>query len=459
MKARQQLKRWWWIAGGIVLLSTLILGSLLSAVQGVGLYWQSMPLPTLSPNAYTLRIADAQQNNRPIQALYHVEALGARYGWSSDLYQTAGDLWMQIDDPQRAVEYWRLAQTDEPNPVLLRSIAEVQIERQAWVPAVDTLTALVASGPDDTWANYHLGLILAPFDSLRAQRYLQQAAIDPRYSELARALRILLLENREADALSDQSIPMLVGLLLVEYEQWAYAAPAFEHANTVSIATSGRQQPEALAYLSLALDRQGMDGSAAIAEAVQLRPSDAQIRFLQGLHERHRENYQASLNAMIQAAALAPDNPALYAEIGTAYRLVDDLEAAEYWFQTAVAFSDDDPQFEEMLRLFYAEEAYYLGDSGLDALNERLLGSPDDPDLLASWGWAWHQLGDLDTALEQLDRSLEISPNNPRALYYKARILLDTDGDVALARELLTQVVNANDIFASEAERILVTMR
>jgi tetratricopeptide (TPR) repeat protein len=215
------------------------------SLLGQGIFLPSGPeiLPTLSPQR---RLLAADQNQqRPVQALYHLEALADEHGWTPDLHRKAGDTWAQLGDMEQALFHWSQVPTDDP--LLLRSVSEAYIQRGAWTDAVTTLSQLIEVQPDNTWASYHLGMILAPYDPERAQGLLQQAALDPIYHDAARAVRVTLLENRDDEIVNSVGLPILVGLVLVEQEVWPYAEIAFTHANTLFFATNNEPLPEALA--------------------------------------------------------------------------------------------------------------------------------------------------------------------------------------------------------------------
>src|SRR5262249_45727588 len=112
--------------------------------------------------------------------------------------------------------------------------------------------------------------------------------------------------------------------------------------------------PEALAYMGLAKDRQGKDGSVQVTEALTLAPQNAQVLYLSGLHLRSAFDYTDSLDAFQQAVAASPTNPAYAAELSTAFRLIGDLGSDEQWLKTAVQLSNNDPRFQALLDDFYA---------------------------------------------------------------------------------------------------------
>lgn len=437
------------LLGGALALALLVLGW-----WGVGtsLLTPGYVLPTLSP-ARRLVAANADSARRPAQALYHIAALAAETGWTPALHQQAGDLWARLGDTEQALFHWEQGPADDP--LLARRLAEAYLIRGRWADAQTWLETSVALQPDDPWANYHLGLMLALYDPAAAEPYLRRAALDPAYQETARAVRVTLLEHQDDNLTNSVALPILVGLTLVDHAEWTGAELAFTYANTVYEQNAGAPLPEALAYLSLAQNERGGDGTAAVQRAVGLAPNDAQVRFLQALHERHHGRYRASLTAMIQAVALSPESPVLYAELGTAYRLTGDVGQAQYWLQAAVDFSGGDPQFQALLTQFYTDEAYNLGSDGLVALDGALRNNPDDPDLLAGMGWAFVVLGDVDEGEALIDEALTLDPANPRARYYKARVLLGRAGDDPTARELLAALAAGDGPFHTEAQRIL----
>jgi len=278
-----------------------------------------------------------RQRGRVMQALYQAEAQAARSGWTADLLRVAGDLWQEAGDLTRAVPYWQAA-AESGDLGILRRLAQAEIDLQRWSDAADSLAQLIESNTENFWAHYQLGLIRAAFDPQTAEAHLRIAGRDPQYGE-----KVVPILN----ALDD---PMSVGIALMDAELWPYAELAFQYAADV-----GQDYPEALAYTALARDHQGKDGSPWIDRAVTLDSQNPLVRYLQAMHLRLAGDYDSSLEAMIQAVALDPQNPGLYAELGTAYWLVDDLEQAEYWLEFAVNLSDNDPRYQQMLDQFRSE--------------------------------------------------------------------------------------------------------
>lgn len=289
---------------------------------------------------------DNLANGRLMQALYQSEALVAQTGWNGDLARVAGQVWEQVGDLSAAATYWEIALRLQPQDVsLARQLAQVYIDLQRWQEANAALRHLLEVAPDDNRAHYQLGLLEMPFDPSDASDHLRLAARDLIYRDIAFELLPLLgAEKMNAAA------TMQAGLVLAGHDLWPYAELAFDQA-----AVLGKPFPEALAYLGLARDKQGKDGSAPMEQAFALAPDNAQVLYLLGLHRRSVYDYAGSLDNFVNAIAADPANPAYAAELSTAYRLVGDLENAEKWLKTAVTLSNDDPRFRDLLSAFYAD--------------------------------------------------------------------------------------------------------
>jgi tetratricopeptide (TPR) repeat protein len=301
--------------------------------------------PVVSSISLQQLMYDNFTSGRLMQAWYQAQSLAARDGWSGDAAHIAGQVWEQMGDPTRAVAYWELAAQADPTDVALnRHLADLYLNLQLWPQAGDALTHLLDLTPDDNRAHYNLGLILASHNPASARNHLSLASRDLLYHDLAFEL-LPLLGAEKADASTD----MQVGLVLASHNLWPYAELAFSQA-----AALGDPFPEAQAYIGLAQDKQGKDGSAEVDEAIALAPNNPQVLFLRGLHLRTMFDYIGSLNAFSQAIAADSTNPAYAAELSTAYRLVGDLGSAEQWLKTAVQLSNNDPRFQALLDDFYA---------------------------------------------------------------------------------------------------------
>lgn len=407
---------------------------------------QSFPLDAVNPQLLLERVDTYRRLNRPVQALYTVEVVAAHEGWTPELSLLAGDLHRAIGDLEGAVVAWKRIPT--PDSTTLHALAQSQIELGRWPDAADSLTRLIDSSPQDSWAQLNYGLLMASVDPQAAMTALQAASEDNAYRTLSNVVSDVVERN-----LDQPLLPMRVGVVLADHDQWAYAEIAFERA-----AALNEPYAEALAYYGLARDRLGKDGSQSILRAVSLEPGNARLRYLQGVHLRLAGDALAAVDALAQAVALDPQNPAYYAELAQAYRDNHELEQAERWYLTAVALSNGDTRYQEMLALFYADEGSNLTLNGLQALEQTLSALPDNADARAGYGWALYVAGEVERGTAIIDEVLQSDAHNARALYYKAQIVLAA-GSTSDAIDLLEQVASGTSDFAVPARTLLDDLR
>ncbi len=311
-----------------------------------------------------------RRTGRPVQALYAMEADALTVGWTPEAFRLVGDLWREIGDHYTAAAYWeRAALTLTDDLPLMRDLAQIYLDLGEYGSAADALTRLLALEPelnDQNWAAYHLGLIRAAV-SPPPLEILELALREPAYAPIvAPVLQVLTDETPETSRALD------VGIALVSSEQWAYAELAFEQA----VADSD-YAALALAYTGWVRDMQGKDGGSEIRRAILLAPDDARVRFVYGLHLRAAADNAGSLLAFEQAVALDPTNPAAYAELARAYAIIGDRSTAQYWFETALALSNNDPRYQALLDQFYAQEANLRASIGLDAAESTPEATPE----------------------------------------------------------------------------------
>jgi tetratricopeptide (TPR) repeat protein len=354
------------------------------------------------------------QADHIIPLLYKVEAQAAQSGWTAELHNWAGDLYREIGDLVAAAAHWEAAQVDDV-PALER-LAQTYLTLQRWDDTRNTLERLLVVDPDHAWGHYQLGLILMAYDPIAAETHLRVVVGNSAYNVVVAAL-LDVIQYEEM-----QTLAMRAGFVMANHNLWPYAELIFRQ-----VALVNHPYPEAMAYVGLARTNQGKDGSAWMEQALLFGEDVARVYYLYGLHLRYLGDYRGSKQAFSQATVLDSVEPVYYAELGMANSYVLELEEAEYWLMLAVALSNYEPAFQELLAQFYTETGYTSGVMNAEFLSQLNTYVPDDADSLANYGWTWYLTGDVGEALLQLDAALGLEPQNPLALFYKAQILLASD--------------------------------
>lgn len=438
------MKQWEvWVIALLVLIVVFVASLFIPLMMSPQAMDNLIPTPEFTLPDMQPTIVYHQGRGNYAQALYNVNALAIVDGWTPELALQAGNLWRDMGNLENAFLYWQRAGNIE-NANHWRRMADAAIRLGYWAEAQIALDRLLQLNPQDRWGHYHAGMIAAAFDPLRAEQHLSFVALDAAYDDIAEPV-LRLIQNDPSDPL----IALRVGILLSDFEEWTFAELALRHAVVVGIS-----EAEALAYTGLARYRQGKDGEAWINRAVTLAPGNAEVRFVQGLGLRTQQELDRSLSVMLLAVTLDPTNPAIQAELGTAYRLIGALDEAEYWLQEAIRTSENAPQFQDLLVRFYSGEARNLPPEVLSLLGDTVALQPNDPGALASYGWVLHVGGDTEGGLAQLDIALGIEPAHPLALYNKAQILLEINA-INEARIVLEELVILDSPFQSDVARIL----
>lgn len=373
---------------------------------------------------------------RPIQTLYQLEVEAIRLGWNADRHSDAGQIAYDLGDVDLAISHWEAAHYFDPtDTITLQRLAELYIRQQTWTPAADTLRKWIALDPDQTWAKYQLGLILAPLNPIESTKYLEPLAALPDYrtpvSRVLNAIRqIPFSPFRVAIALADQGL-------------WPYAEQAFTQALIV-----GELPGESMAYIALMRGMQGKSGAVWVRGALQSEPRNPQVYYLIGLYLRGDLRHGDSLIAFNNAVLLDPTNPAYYAEMGQTYLQLEDVVSADFWLRQAVTVSDHESRFVEMLSMFRNQYTPLLIAAGVSVTEGT------NADAQADLGWTLYRVGALDEANAALGRALAIDPDNLRVLFYQGRIALE-NGDTATARPLLERVAASASPFAAQAQQLL----
>jgi tetratricopeptide (TPR) repeat protein len=314
---------------------------------------------------------------RPVQARYQLEAQGASQGWDADGHQRAGNIALDMGDFGTAAAHWQAAIALEPNsPDVLQALALIYIETQDWTAAVDTLRTLVALTPENTWAQFQLGIILAPLNPSQAAQHLDVALTDPAYAERAFLLRGVLRQypNEVVSGITATQ----VGMTLVELGLWGNAEFAFRHAADMQQSDS-QVYAVTIAYVGFTREMQGKTNADWINQAVNIAPDNPQVRYLQGLSLRNYGEYQASIEAFSYAISNDPTNPAYYVEIGNTYWEIQDVVSAEYWLRQAVIVANGDPQFRQIYIDFYTLETPRLIAAGVIVTNTPIATPNNTP--------------------------------------------------------------------------------
>jgi len=360
--------------------------------------------------------------------------LQAEDGWTPAERQALADLWTLRGESDRAA---RLT-ADAPSASVLLQNAQTQAAAGDWLALAETYAGILQSDPQNQTANFGMALLQVPQgDPLP---YMQRAAAlaGEHQASAAALLGILQVEGYT---------PRDVALPLVERGEFAHA----ERLLSLHI-EQNNLDALAYAYRGFARDQLGRDGLPDIEQALALEPTAPIPFFMLGMHYRQAESFDLSLQAFLDAHLLAPQNPALAAEVAAAYQLNDDLQLAETWYQLAVELAPTDSRFAGLLAAFYAETAFNLEPNGVPFVRQAAADYPDQATLLASWGRVLYHSGDFEGAAAALEAALGVAPQDFRARFFRAE-LLERQGQRETALEDYFYLARSENSYQEAAQR------
>jgi serine/threonine-protein kinase len=227
---------------------------------------------------------------------------------------------------------------------------------------------------------------------------------------------------------------------------------------------------------------------AAMGRAIKLDPENGGYFAARGNIFRELGNLEAALANHLQAIELSPDDPYPLMELAETYKQLDDLGAALEHYNQALAIKED----EGWLYGARADVYFLLGDydmalADLERASEiepeeqgyftragdMLLFEAQDPERALAYytlaverfpdeGWVYNErvnaheaLGNIDAALADLERAIELDPQNGHFYIRRAQFFLNQLEDIDAARADLERAVEVDpenpDAFAERA--------
>lgn len=331
-----------------------------------------------------------------------------------------------------ALAVWNQGLKNHPAaPALLDRLIAAYDEQGDYADEQSLLLQRLANG-NHAAANYRLGLLLMPTDSVVAATQLSYAAgLDSAYAPAVATLKAAL---QVAGAEPDPALRMVVigrGLGLVG--EWRLARHAFEQATQ-----SDPGQAEAWAWLGESQQHLGQDGRLALDRALQLGPADALVHALRALYWRRQDDFSAALAEQLQAAQLEPQSASMQSALGDAYVAAGDLVSALAAYQQATALAPADAGTWRQLAAFSAGNGVRVEDVGLPAALKAAALAPRDASTLDVLGWTYTRAGRPYTGKETLLQAIALDPGLALAHLHLAEIFLQI-GDYPAASAQLSQ--------------------
>jgi tetratricopeptide (TPR) repeat protein len=266
--------------------------------------------------------------------------------------------------------------------------------------------------PANPAAHLSLGLSTALVDPERALSPLKVAiALTPAPPPLATTLAQAIEDSLPSADLAYELAQ--VGQALAREGRWDLAVMAFSRAVDVS-----PDYVEALAYLGLAVDRTGGDGEQQLTKATQAVPTASLPHVFLAQHWVFRGEFQRAADELRTAQTLAPDSPAIAAQLGGVLASLGDLQSALSAYQHAAALAPDSAEFQGLLASFSLEHEIDVAGVGMPAARRSVLLEPRVAAHRDQLGFSYYLHGNPEMAEDLLLLALRDNPASPAINYH-----------------------------------------
>jgi len=343
-------------------------------------------------------------------------------GWTPDLHIAIGDAYSGKNDLKTALTEWEAALPNRLNDAdLLNRLARGYEALGKYPEASAALRSLVALQPQNAVARYRFGLVLSVIDPASAPQHLALAAgmdpsVGPFASSLNKAVEAGLKANDKAYTYG------VVGYALISLREYPLAKAALLRAI--------EERPnfaDAYAYLGLAEDELGNDGTYAYTRALDMKPDLPLANYLIGLHYRRLGKSDEAIKSLTKAFALDNSNAAAAAELGSTYTDMADLPNAETWYRQAVRVAPDDATFWLLLAEFYANHELKLESDALQSAQKAVELAPDSAEAYDTLGYIQYQNDSQKDAEANLLKAKDLDPKRASTFFHLGLLYLDSN--------------------------------
>jgi Tfp pilus assembly protein PilF len=139
-----------------------------------------------------------------------------------------------------------------------------------------------------------------------------------------------------------------------------------------------------------------------------------------GLHLFQQREYQQARDSFLAAAALTPDDAALYYNIGHCYERMGDAANAERYYNECLGRDLNHAECRHALAALMVRHG--RRDEAVRMVQQWLVREPQRAAAYAEDGWLLFQTGDLPRAQARLQQALALDPHDTRTLIELARV-------------------------------------
>ncbi len=417
---------------------------------------RAIKLKPRDPDAYLVLTQLWLDQNKPDEAVKVVEELASQLPGEPVGYRRLGLALAERGDTVRAEKL--LGKAVERDPGDLESwiaLAQLLETQGRLARAEEAYAAALERDPENREVLLAAGRIALRQDSTpRARAYFDQLLSLSRDPEVAVKVAFSYLAMHQLAAAAEvldttratfgePRLHFYAGLVHERMRAWAKAAEAYggvgreagelfhearlhraialsslgQHPKALELFKKGlEERPEYTALTpayARALERAGMmkEAEGVLAKAVNDRPNGEVFEALSGLYDREGRLGEA-VTLLSQALKKRPRDEQLLYALGTVYERRGDSTHSLEKMRAALEINPDNANAMNFIGYLLAETGQNF-DEAEKLLTRALELKPDNGSYLDSLGWVYFKRGELDRAVETLERANAIAPGEP----------------------------------------------
>ncbi|RKZ31323.1 hypothetical protein DRQ36_02520 [bacterium] len=337
--------------------------------------------------------------------------------------------------------------------------------------------------PDSSIEAYGRFVILKPDDSRVLRRWVDQLIFREEYSRALDAAEVYLDRNPD-----DWDLLRRVAFLAFFEEDYDASSDYFERVlewdpsdrearlfysrsllmtdrieesiRQIEIVLAQKRDPEGIVTYALALEA---------ADTIELAlkilqqgetefPGSADIPLYRGIIISRAKDYDAAKSAFYRALDIEPYNLEALFGLGDALERSGERDSAIIVFKDIIAEDPKDPLSANYLGYILVETDREL--ELADSLISLAIGAePDNPAYIDSYGWLLYKRGELDEALQWLQRAEELADPPDPVIFEHIAVIHEKSGDIELAIEYYEKALALDPTMEKARERLEILKR
>lgn len=348
-------------------------------------------------------------------------------------------------------------------------LARVLGAQKRFPEAIELCTAVIESNPKNVTARNMLAQLLLGENKLdqAIEQFESLGKLEEDPSDTRFKIALIKIQRRDFEAAITD-----LNLILAEHPEntaaryylgSAYAGvrkfgDAISELRKIGAGEELFVESRILGAAMLQQEKRYAEASDIVGEAISEKPSDIRLLSLQASLDHESGNFSRAVNTMKKVVELEPTKDANYFSLGVYQDAAGQRDDAIASMKKTIELNPKNANALNYLGYTYADSGKSLEEAE-QLVRRALTIEKDNGYFIDSLGWVYYKMGRFKDALKELERSVELVPNDAVILEHYAQVLykLQQRGKaVETAKKALTFAPNSDDKGVGERLNVLI---